>query len=254
MNNIIFHIPHASRKVPDEQRPFIVLDDERLSAELLAMTDAYTDKLFSAHSKAGDSIVQFPISRLVVDPERFLDDDGEIMSKVGMGVVYWKTSKGELLRNPPSMEQKRRLLQDYYFPHHERLTAATKNDLAEHGSALIMDCHSFPSSPLPFELDQDKDRPDFCVGTDPYHTQENLIEALEAAILLHGFSFSRNKPLSGSLVPLEYYHKDQRVISVMIEVNRRLYMEESTGRKSGNYEDLKDFLGTLVEVTRQIVY
>jgi len=251
---MIFHIPHASRKVPHEQRRFIVLGDERLSAELLALTDAYTDELFSAHSKAGDSIVRFPISRLVVDPERFPDDDGEIMNKIGMGVVYWKTSKGELLRNPPAMEQKRRLLQDYYFPHHARLTAAIKNDLAEHGSALIMDCHSFPSFPLPFELDQNKDRPDICVGTDPYHTQENLIGALEAAILRHGFSFSLNKPYSGSLVPLEYYHKDRRIISVMIEVNRRLYMEESTGRKSGNYEDLKEFLGTLVEVTRTYAY
>ena len=37
----------------------------------------------------------FPVSRLVVDPERFIADP---MECVGMGVVYTRTSNGEVLR------------------------------------------------------------------------------------------------------------------------------------------------------------
>ncbi|MBQ3663473.1 MAG: N-formylglutamate amidohydrolase [Clostridia bacterium] len=40
-----------------------------------------------------------------------------------------------------------------------------------------------------------------------------------------------NRPYSGSMVPLAYYRKDRRVMSLMIEVNRSLYMEENGDRR-----------------------
>ena len=45
-----------------------------LSLELLRMTDAYTDELFALPERLAYRIV-FPVSRLVVDPERLADDD-----------------------------------------------------------------------------------------------------------------------------------------------------------------------------------
>jgi hypothetical protein len=38
-----------------------------------------------------------------------------------------------------------------------------------------------------------------------------------------------NRPFSGSIVPANNFDKNKRVFSVMIEVNRRLYMDETTG-------------------------
>lgn len=50
------------------------------------MTDMYIDELFE-YVKASEII--FPISRLIVDPERFLNDSKEYnMAKIGMGVIY----------------------------------------------------------------------------------------------------------------------------------------------------------------------
>ncbi len=37
-----------------------------------------------------------------------------------------------------------------------------------------------------------------------------------------------NTPYSGAITPLCYYGKEKRVISVMIEINRKLYMNERT--------------------------
>jgi len=79
----VLRVPHASRVVPDQERASILLTDEVLSAELLRMTDSFTDELFRLDPRVARSIV-FPVSRLVVDPERFLDDSDESISSRGM--------------------------------------------------------------------------------------------------------------------------------------------------------------------------
>jgi hypothetical protein len=39
----LFHIPHASRLIPDDWRSMFVLDDIELWRELITMTDSFTD-------------------------------------------------------------------------------------------------------------------------------------------------------------------------------------------------------------------
>ena len=41
-----------------------------------------------------------------------------------------------------------------------------------------------------------------------------------------GYLTARNEPFSGTIVPLKHYRKDQRVQSLMIEINRKLYVKE----------------------------
>jgi N-formylglutamate amidohydrolase len=91
---------------------------------------------------------------------------------------------------------------------------------------LIVDCHSFPSVALPYELDQGAQRADFCIGTDAFHTPPAVRDAIVAAVKQAGYSVTVDAPFAGALVPLASYRKDRRVWSVMIEVNRRLYMDE----------------------------
>ena len=65
----MIHIPLASVLIPDATRDQFVLPDERLSLELLRMTDWYTDEIFERLPDCID--VTFPVSRLFVGPERF---------------------------------------------------------------------------------------------------------------------------------------------------------------------------------------
>jgi len=76
---MILHIPHASRHVPEALRGQFVLDDHALGEELARVTDAFTDELFDS---PGACRVVFPLSRLVVDVERFSRDRDEPMSRV----------------------------------------------------------------------------------------------------------------------------------------------------------------------------
>lgn len=222
---ILLHVPHASTHIPPgELARFCPVD---LADEQLKMTDRYCDELFRGY----DSVI-FPVSRLVCDPERFRDDAQETMSRVGMGAIYTKTSFGVPLRYI-TPEEREQMLQRYYDPHHARLTAAVGQKLRLYGRCLIVDGHSFHPVPLPYEPDQEPDRPDFCIGKDPFHTPEQLAALAVDFLQKQGFSVSLNRPYAGSLVPLKYYQQDHRVSSIMIEVNRRLYMTLDGKRGKG---------------------
>ena len=220
------------------------MDDLGLARELLRMTDHYTDELFSpAGDERGGRAVVFPVSRLVVDPERFEDDTQEPMAAVGMGVIYTKSACGEPLRaEPPTLEERASLLERFYLPHHRKLEAAVNAALRTFGHCLVIDCHSFPSRPLPYEQDQDPDRPDICLGADDFHTPTDLLGAARRAFEAEGLSVAINRPFAGALVPMAFYRKDSRVSALMVEVNRGLYMDEGTGERTAVFRNIQAML------------
>jgi N-formylglutamate amidohydrolase len=223
-----------------------VLDDGELDQELLAVTDAWTDELFSPSTSDAARVI-YPVSRLVCDPERFIDDGAEPMSSKGMGVVYTRTSDGRVLRPSLDDAERRRCIAAWYQPHHKALELAVAGLLARCGRVLVIDCHSFPSVPLPFENDQRPNRPQICIGTDPFHTTPGVAAAALAAARAEGWSVAENRPFAGALVPARFFRKDRRVLAVMIEVRRDLYMSEADGRKTAGFTVTRDSLGRMLE-------
>jgi N-formylglutamate deformylase len=248
---MIFHLPHSSGYIQKDHRKVYRISSDQLNAELIKMTDAYTDELFGAHMVVGDSKVVFPVSRLVLDPERFVDDQDEPMATTGMGVIYTRTSNGDILRDNPQPDERAKLIGDYYVPHHKELAAAVDGELGSIGRALIIDCHSFPSNPLPYEIDKNPHRPDICIGIDPFHTPPGLLAACKELVCKVGWSFAVNRPFCGSIVPQKFYRKEKRVSSIMIEINRRLYMDEVSGEKSSSCDDCLKRLGAVIEDLRE---
>lgn len=242
----ILHIPHASRVVPPEVRRSFALSDVELEDELTRMTDSFTHELFGVEHKLARKII-FPVSRLVVDPERFVSDADEPMAATGMGVVYTKTSNGHDLRKHLSNPERTSLVAKYYKPHHEKLTTAVRDALAEYGRCLIIDCHSFASSPLPHEPDQSRNRPDICIGTDEFHTPAWLSALAAKLFRERGLRVELDRPFSGTLVPKAYYAKNRTVWSVMIETNRSLYMDEVSGQRHQGFGPLRGGLLAVVE-------
>jgi N-formylglutamate amidohydrolase len=93
----------------------------------------------------------------------------------------------------------------------------------------------------------DPDRPDICPGSDPFHTSGVM---LSRAVGLFGKAFENvkvNSPFSGAIVPLPFYNKDQRVSSLMIEINRRLLMDENTGEKLPRIDMVFQKTGEILE-------
>ena len=207
---MILHLPHASTLIPKNLRQDFLLSDQELQEELNRITDHATDAIFQGAFSKANAIV-FPVSRLVVNPERFSDDSQEPMSRVGMGVTYTRGSLGQPLREQLTQGKRQELLKRYYIPHHQKLTEAVEESLLANNHCLIIDGHSFPALPLPYELNQTAFRPDFCIGTDDFHTPEELAAKVEKIFESCGYSTARDQPFSGTIVPMEHYRKDQRV-------------------------------------------
>ena len=240
----IIHIPHSAMEIPADLFGDYLVPIEQLGVELLNMTDHYTEELFRTDSPHVD-IICFSVSRLVVDPERFVDDEREGMAKIGMGAVYSRTSDLKPLRKI-DIEQKERLIERFYRPHHRRLNELCRKAIERSGKCLIIDGHSFPSVPLPYELDQSPDRPDICIGTDQFHTPDWLRHFALELFTLPGFSVEINRPFSGTMVPSYYYRRDKCVMSIMIEIRRGLYMDEATGGKLETFQSFKDMVNSMM--------
>ena len=234
--NVILHIPHSSTYIPES---FQVLEGISLEQELQRMTDWFTDAIFDFEE--AEKLI-FPYSRLYCDVERFREDKDESMASKGMGVCYTSTSFGTKLREVSSKE-KEFIKSTIYDRHHKKLEVLVDEALETHGTTLILDCHSFPNGYLAQHNKSDK-RPDICIGTDDFHTPPELTQYLCSCFEEQGLSVEINEPFSGTMVPLKHYHKDKRVKSVMIEVNRKLYLDESF-EKNENFNRMKEVLNDI---------
>ncbi|MFL6026535.1 MAG: N-formylglutamate amidohydrolase [Friedmanniella sp.] len=227
---VVLHVPHAATAVPADVRSTIVLDDDQLAAELVRMTDAHTDHLALAAAAAANPrpwVLANRLSRLVVDPERF-PDDREEMAQVGMGAVYTRTSQGERLRTP-DRSQEAHLLTSYFRPYAAAMTRLVAERLTACGRALILDIHSYPREPLPYELHDDLRRPPICLGRDAVHTPNHVLQAARAAFASFG-EVLVDQPFLGTYVPSRFYRQEPRVQSLMLEIRRDVYLDEATGR------------------------
>jgi N-formylglutamate amidohydrolase len=242
---VVLHIPHSSRYVPAQERQVIRLNDAALDSELLRITDAFTDELFPLTPVEVGRVV-FPISRLICDVERFPLDEDEPMAARGMGVIYTRTSLGEVLRAQPNAADRQSLVDRWYWPHHSKLKRMVNNVAARSGVCLIVDCHSFPSVALPYEPDQTAHRAEICIGTDAFHTPAVIRDAILTAADEEGYSVALDAPFAGALVPLASYRKDKRISSIMIEVNRRLYMDEHSGQRNQGFEKVSAAVRRLI--------
>ena len=245
-SSVVLHVPHASTRIPDNVRAGIVLDDAALAAELQAITDADTDLV--AEQAAGAAKVRPWIfvnrtSRLVVDPERFIDGTEEL-DKVGMGAVYTRTTDGSVLRDPTAVDRQR-LIDDYFVPYADAIALLVRERLAAVGGVTLVDLHSYPREALPYELHADGLRPEICIGTDDFHTPAWLRDVAQGSMAACAPTgeVGLDSPFWGCYVPLEQYGSNPDIRALMLEVRRDVVADHRQALAAGVTE-LVDRLGS----------
>lgn len=229
----ILHIPHSKTYIPN----LTGFDISKIDSEIQKLTDHSTDSIFQV-----DDITKiiFPYSRIYCDVER-LEDDNEPMFKYGRGFFYTHTDDGDFLRS----EEHKDYVYGIYKDYHKSFENVVDEKLESLGYATIIDCHSFSNIPFTSDMDKNFDRPDICIGIDSFHTPYNLLELFRVGFEKQGLSVKINSPYSGTIIPLKHYQKNKNVHSIMIEINRDLYM------KNGNVDLLE--VGVLNKIFKNIL-
>jgi N-formylglutamate amidohydrolase len=223
---VVVHAPHGSRFIPAHLEQTFLITPEHMTAEKDRMTDHFTDELV-LELKRCSSIVN-GLSRFVVDVERFPDEREEMLA-VGMGAFYTQGSERQRIREDAETEHPK--LREFFDAYSAQFTELVQRTLDQHGRAVIIDLHSYPTSALPYELHSDEPRPELDIGADSLHTPPSLIESVREAF--SSLQSGVNESFHGTYVPLRFYdQRDERVQSVMLEVRRDTYMNEATVERS----------------------
>lgn len=208
---IVLNIPHSSPFIPCESGWDNLLD---LNKELRKWTDWHTNILFNPSKELIKKIIPctFEYSRFYVDAERLIDDP---LEKIGQGIIYTDFNGlhrevNECLKNH---------CENIYYNHISKFALFLTND------SLLIDCHSFPS-----ELSN----VDICIGFNDDESKPNDedIEYIKNLFSTHGYKVGINDPYSNSLTP------KSRIVgykSVMIEINKKCYMNEDTLELNADY-------------------
>lgn len=221
---IILHLPHNSTHLPEDFD--WGLDQGTLDLEIHRLVDHHTLELFEPLIGAGAIAIHNNFCRLYFDPERFSDREQETMNQVGMGVFYTHTTEGEPFREPDSDDDYEGKLARLYRPYHQKFTELVDDMLSKFGQALIIDCHSYPKSTLPFEQYPNLPRPEIDIGTwtqPDCHTSPELIEYTTRCFQTAGYSVALDSPFKGSILPTKFIG-DTRVQTMMLEVRRDVYL------------------------------
>ena len=202
---IVLNEPHASIEgLYNNQLSFWNIDERFINDIVLKWTDWHTDYLFHGFRNDHVKTVRFPYSRFIVDAERLWDDP---LEQHGQGIVY-KHFDGYTRAVPE--ENEKQLLCLWHW-HQQRL----RDSLCE--GALLLDCHSFPSEMSDIDI---------CIGFNEDWSKPHK-ETVELAVNLfesNGYKVGINEPYSNSETPdCPFLYQ-----SMMLEVNKKTYMEDGT--------------------------
>jgi len=87
-----------------------------------------------------------------------------------------------------------------------------------------------------------------CIGVEGFHSPFKSEADILQLCRRHDFDAKVNSPFAGSIVPSNFWGKDDRVRSFMIEARRDLYMNEQTGVKRADFTNQAERVTALIEV------
>jgi len=145
----------------------------------------------------------------------------------GLGTVPRVVADGqEIYGSRLAVEEAVRRIETLYKPYPRTLRGLLQRTARQFGHAILIDCHSMPSSSL--GRDQEA-KADIVLG-DRFGTAcaPALMDLFEEALRRAGFRVVRNKPYAGGFTPEHYGEPNVGRHALQIELNRALYMNEAT--------------------------
>lgn len=260
MGRYPFPIIHASRgslpvllSVPHSGRDYdsAVLNNAAQGRRALeTLEDPLVDRLAWRAIATGIGAVIQPVPRAVIDCNR---DEEEVdpaaiagisplpvgpRARYGLGLVPSRTHRhGALWRRPIDRAELVRRVDEVHRPYHQSLTDGLEALRAQHGEALLLDCHSMPARP--------SGQADIVIGDRYGSSCSTGLSALAMQIVrAAGFRAALNDPYAGGAIVTRHGAPRKGVHALQLEIDRSIYLERD-GRTAGPGFDR---IASLIEV------
>jgi N-formylglutamate amidohydrolase len=262
----VFNAPHSGSVYPQS----FLISSRLDGVSLRRSEDAFVDQLFAGVVGLGAPLMsaRFPRAYLDVNREPYELDprmfEGRLPSFAntrsmrvagGLGTVPRIVADGqEIYRGRLSVDEALKRVEALYKPYHRTLRHLVQRTGRHFGHAILVDCHSMPSSSLGREEGAAKGA-DIVLG-DRYGTScsASLTDLAEAALRARGYAVVRNKPYAGGFITEHYGEPALGRHALQVEINRALYMDERSlaARPAGLASLAQDLTAAFADVAAQI--
>ena len=260
----VFNSPHSGRVYPESFLNVSRLD--RLS--IRRSEDHFVDELFAGVIQLGAPLLaaQFPRAWLDVNREPYELDprmfDGALPAFANIGSMRVAGGLGtiprlvaenmDIYRERLSVDEGLSRIEQVYRPYHATLRRLIAQTHVQFGKAILIDCHSMPAN---VRVAGGNRRPDIIIG-DRYGASaaHDLSRAAVSILSGLGYNVVRNKPYAGGFITEHYGRPGRGLHALQIEINRGLYVNETTLEKTKGFDliknDLTDFVGQMMAHVR----
>jgi N-formylglutamate amidohydrolase len=254
---VVLNSPHSGACYP----PAFLAASRLDSNAIRRSEDFYVDELVAPAAALGCALLKanFPRAWLDVnrepyelDPKMFAEslptyaNVRSVRVAGGLGTIARIVSESEeIYARPLSVPEALGRIDEVYKPYHRALRQLVLDTRSEFGVAVLIDCHSMPSSVRGMH---GRARPDIVLG-DRYGTScaSELTDLVASALGGLGYSVSRNKPYAGGFISEHYGQPARGFHAMQIEFNRGLYMDEKTLARTARFAAVASDLIRVIE-------
>ena len=249
--------PHSGRDYPAAFLAQVRLDP----LSLRKSEDCYVDELFAAVATLGAPLLcaQFPRAYIDVnrepyelDPELFIEPLPDYANSQsarvagGLGTIARIVADGEeIYARPLKLTEAFERIERLYKPYHAALADLIDATHRKFGYAILIDCHSMPSSLMTQTSGR---RPDVVLG-DRFGAacHQRLSAFAKDAMTKLGYDTQMNRPYAGGFITEHYGRPGRGIHALQIEINRGLYLDEFSLEKTAGFAKLQGDLATFAQ-------
>ena len=258
---LLVDVSRSGREYPPQYRtplPFTTVHDN---------VSMYLEDLYAATPSLGGTLLYCCFPNTWIDVNRNeLDMDPAVVNGQwpvplkptartleGLGLIKTRSRYGE-----PFQERKLTVAEIeerlglYYRPYHAELKRIVDVLHERFGVLRQISCHCMSAVGAPTHPDAGKPRADFCVSdlhgkTASREAMELVVETLKS----FGYSVSVNDPYVGNELIARHGNPALGVDSIQVEINKKLFIDTQSFRKTSGYAKLKADLGRLLKTVAE---
>jgi N-formylglutamate deformylase len=253
---VFLTLPHSGEVIPQEAYWLDGLSEKLLLTDV----DRFVDRLYSpAIANLPLPAVLTRVHRYAADLNRYPDDIDAASVEGSTNAVgtfakgfHWSvTTQGEpVMMKPIPREIHELIVRRYHDSFHEQVSALVAQIRTQQPGRAIhhFDCHSMPSTGTGAHADAGQRRPDVVLSDfNGKSCEPRMLALTREAFEREGLHVSVNWPYQGGRITQRYGRPEKGHHTLQIELNRALYMDESTREPlAGRFEELQRSLSRVL--------